>query len=495
MSSVPSNTSLVKTGIVGLDEVLGGGLIPHRLYLLEGDPGAGKTTLALQFLLEGAKRGESCLFISLSESEEELRATAASHGWDLDGIHVLEIIASQESLISDARYTMFHPSEVELSETIREVLNEAERLKPRRIVLDSLSELRLLAENPLRYRRQILTFKQYFSHHQSTTLLIDDWSNTERDMHLHSLAHGVITLENRTAEYGTIRRQLQIRKLRGQAFREGLHDFALYHGGITLFPRLVAAEHRHSCEPHDVKSGLDELDAMLGGGLARGTSTLLLGAAGTGKSWLATQYAQAVTMRGEHTSIFLFDETLNTFLQRSAGLGLQVEEHIRAGLMRVQQVDPAELSPGEFAYTVRRGVESNGSNLVVIDSLNGYLHAMPSDRYLTLHMHELLTYLGQQGVTTLLLMSQYGIIGGETRSPIDASYLADTVLLLRYFEAFGEVRKAISVIKKRTGRHEHAIRELYFDNGIRVGEPLRHFRGVLHGSAQYIGSDLKPDVD
>lgn len=495
MSGVPSNSSFVQTGIDGLDDVLGGGLIPNRLYLLEGDPGSGKTTLSLQFLLEGVKRGETCLFVTLSESEEELRASAISHGWDIDGIRVLEIMASQESLMPDARYTMFHPSEVELSETIREVLNEAERLKPTRLVFDSLSELRLLAENPLRYRRQILAFKQYFSRRQSTVLLIDDRSGTERDMHLHSLAHGVIILENRTAEYGNIRRQLQIRKLRGQAFREGFHDFAIHRGGIRLFPRLIAAEHRQIYERDDVKSGLGGLDTMLGGGLARGTSTLFLGPAGIGKSSLATQYAHAAAMRGEHTSVFLFDEAVNTSLQRSAGLGLQVDEHIRSGLMKVQQVDPAELSPGEFAHVVRHAVESHGSKLVVIDSLNGYLNAMPSDRYLTLHMHELLTYLGQQGVNTLLLMTQYGIIGGDTRSPVDASYLADNVLLLRYFEAFGQVRQALSIIKKRTGRHERTIREMYFDNGICVGPPLENFRGVLNGLAQYIGPSLKHDVD
>lgn len=493
MSSAPANL-FMQTGVAGLDDVLGGGLIPNRLYLLEGDPGSGKTTLALQFLLEGVKRGESCLYVTLAESEEELRASATSHGWVLDGIHVLEIIASQESLMPDARYTMFHPSEVELSETIREVLNEVERLKPTRIVVDSLSELRLLAESPLRYRRQILGLKQYFSHQQSTVLLIDDRSGEKRDTHLHSLAHGVISLENMTAEYGTFRRQLLIRKLRGRAFREGLHDFALHHGGIKLFPRLIAAEHRQTNARDDIKSGLDELDAMLGGGLTQGTSTLFLGAAGTGKSWLATQYATTAALRGEHVSIFLFDETLNTFLQRSASLGMQIDAHIRAGLIRVQQIDPAELSPGEFAHIVRQAVEANGASLVVIDSLNGYLNAMPSDRYLILHMHELLTYLGQKGVTTLLLMAQYGIIG-DIRSPIDASYLADTVLLLRYFEAFGEVRKALSVIKKRTGRHEHTVRELYCDNGMRMGPPLKNYRGVLHGIAQYIDPALKSDLD
>lgn len=495
MSTIPSARSFVQTGIDGLDDVLAGGLAPNRLYLLEGDPGSGKTTLALQFLLEGVKRGESCLFVTLSESEEELRTSAKSHGWTLDGIHILEIIASEESLMPDARYTMYHPSEVELSETIKEVLREAERLKPTRLVFDSLSELRLLAENPLRYRRQILAFKQYFSRHQSTVLLIDDRSGAERDMHLHSLAHGVITLENKTAEYGTVRRQLQVRKLRGQSFREGYHDFVIRHGGLQLFPRLVAAEHRQSYARQDVKSGLAGLDALLGGGLTQGTSTLILGAAGTGKSSLATRYAYTAAANGEHASIFLFDESVATLHERSAGHGMDIEGHVRAGRMKIQQVDPAELSPGEFAYIVRQAVERDQSRLVVIDSLNGYLNAMPSDRFLTLHMHELLTYLGQQGVTTLLLMTQYGIIGGDTRAPVDASYLADTVLLLRYFEAFGEVRQALSVIKKRTGRHERSIRELHFQNGISVGKPLKNFRGVLNGLAQYIGPSLQHDAD
>lgn len=495
MSSTPSTISSLQTGIQGLDDILAGGLAPDRLYLLEGDAGSGKTTLALQFLLEGVKRGESCLFVTLSESEEELRTSAKSHGWTLDGIHILEIIASQESLIPDARYTMYHPSEVELNETIKEVLSEAERLKPTRLVFDSLSELRLLAENPLRYRRQILAFKQYFSRRQSTVLLIDDRSSAEHDLHLHSLAHGVITLKNRSAEYGTIRRQLQVRKLRGQAFREGHHDFVIHRGGIKLFPRLVAAEHRHTHERQDIESGVEGLDSMLGGGLALGTSTLILGPTGSGKSSLAMQYAHATAAHGEHASIFLFDEAINTFLQRSAGLGMKMDEHIRAGQVTIQQVDPAELSPGEFAHIVRQAVESDKSRLVVIDSLNGYLNAMPSDRFLTLHLHELLTYLGQQGVTTLLLMTQYGIIGGDMHTPVDASHLADTVLMLRYFEAYGEVRQALSVIKKRTGRHERSIREFYFDNGIRVGKPLQNFNDVLSGFAQYVGPGLKRDLD
>lgn len=452
----------IQTGISGLDKVLDGGLIPNRLYLVEGEPGSGKTTLALQFLREGVRRGEACLFVTLSESKIELQTSAESHGWNLDGIHILEIMASEHSLAPDTRYTMYHPSEVELGETIKTVLTEAERIKPVRLVFDSLSELRLLAENPLRYRRQILAFKQYFSRKQSTVFLIDDKTSAERDMHLHSLAHGVISLDRPAVEYGTLRRRLRVRKLRGLAFREGYHDFVIRRGGIA------------------------QLDMLVGGGLARGTSTLIMGAAGTGKSSLATQYAREAAMRGEHAAIYLFDEAIATFLERSAGLGMDIESLVKTGRITIQQVDPAELAPGEFAHTVRRAVEHNKATIVVIDSLNGYLNAMPSDRFLTLHMHELLTYLGQQGVSTLLLMAQNGIIG-DMRAPVDASYLADTVLLLRYFEAYGEIRRAISVIKKRTGRHERAIRELSFDDGFMVGEPLREFQGVLSGLPTYLG--------
>lgn len=480
------STPTIQTGIGGLDMVLNGGLIPNRLYLVEGEPGSGKTTLALQFLLEGMRRGEACLFVTLSESKSELQTSAESHGWNLDGIHILEIMASENSLAPDTRYTMYHPSEVELGETIKTVLTEAERIKPTRLVFDSLSELRLLAENPLRYRRQILAFKQYFSRRQSTVLLIDDKTSAERDMHLHSLAHGVISLDRLTVEYGTMRRRLRIRKLRGLAFREGYHDFVIRRGGIELFPRLVAAEHRITYTRQDIKSGIAQLDMLVGGGLARGTSTLIMGAAGTGKSSLATQYAYEAAMRGEHAAIYLFDEATTTFLERSAGLGMDIESLVETGRITIQQVDPAELAPGEFAHTVRRAVEHNKATVVVIDSLNGYLNAMPSDRFLILHMHELLTYLGQQGVTTLLLMAQNGIIG-DMRTPVDASYLADTVLLLRYFEAYGEIRRAISVLKKRTGRHERAIRELNLDDGFMVGEPLRDFQGVLSGLPIHLG--------
>jgi circadian clock protein KaiC len=483
-----SEKPLVRTGTEGLDDILHGGLAPNRLYLVEGTPGSGKTTLSLQFLLEGVKRGERCLFVTLSESEEELRATALSHGWSLEGIAILEIIASEESLKPDSRYTMFHPSEVELGETTKKVLAEVERTKPARLALDSLSELRLLAQNPLRYRRQILALKQFFSRQRCTVLIVDDQTGTERDEHLHSIAHGVISLERQTPEYGTMRRRLQVAKMRGRAFREGYHDFVIRRGGVEVYPRLVAAEHRTSYPREAVKSGLERLDALLGGGLAKGTSTLVIGPAGTGKSTLASQYAVTAAAKGEHAAIYLFDESMAIFLERSAGLGMDMGPLMESGRLSVQQVDPAELSPGEFAQLVRRAVGQDKNRLVVIDSLNGYLNAMPSEQFLTLHLHELLTYLGQQGVTTLLLLAQHGLVGSGLEGPVDASYLADTVLLLRYFEAAGELRQAISVIKKRTGKHERTIRELRFgDKGITIGEPLREFQGIMTGSPQFVG--------
>jgi circadian clock protein KaiC len=482
-----SQPPLVDTGVAGLDDILKGGLAPRRLYLVEGDPGAGKTTLALQFLAAGVRRGETCMFVTLSESQEELRTTAENHGMSLDGIHALELLTSEESLKSDSRYTMFHPSEVELTETTKAVLAEAERLRPRRLVFDSLSELRLMAQNSLRHRRQVLALKQFFARQDCTVVFTDDRTAEGADMQLHSISHGVITLEHRAPDYGAMRRRLRVAKMRGRDFREGYHDFLIRRGGLEVFPRIVAAEHGTPYTRESIKSGLDPLDALLGGGLARGTSTLVLGPAGAGKSSVATQYAVAAARRGDHALVFLFDESIETFLERSAGLGMGVAPLVEAGKLTLRQVDPAELTPGEFAHAVRRAVEHGKTRIIVIDSLNGYLNAMPSERLLTLHLHELLSYLGQQGVTTLLLMAQHGIVGAGIQTPVDASYLADTVLLLRYFEAAGEVRQAISVIKKRTGRHERTIRELRFDGGLAVGEPLREFQGVLGGTPALLG--------
>lgn len=485
-----SKLNFVETGVEGLNHVLRGGLIPNRMYLVEGDPGSGKTTLALQFLREGVARGESCLFVTLSESEEELRESARSHDWSLDGIEIVEIIASEENLKPDSRYTMFHPSEVELGETITKVLEQVQQTQPVRLVFDSLSELRLLAQNSLRYRRQILALKQFFSRTKCTVLFIDDKTGEVGDTHLHSIAHGVISMERYSPEYGAMRRRMQVIKMRGSDFRAGFHDYAVRKGGVQVFPRLIASEYKTPFNRDLVKSGLAPLDALVGGGISRGTSTLIMGPAGTGKSTLACQYAIAATARNEHAGIFLFDERTATLYERTAGLGMDIQGMVQAGRMSVRQIDPAELSSGEFAYTVRRAIEKDKTRLLVIDSLNGFLNAMPSERYLTLHLHELLTYLGQQGVTTLLVMAQHGLVGGSAQGSIDASYLADTVVLMRYFEAVGEVRQAISVIKKRTGRHERTIREFRVDdNGITIGEPVRAFHGVLTGSPTFIGSD------
>jgi circadian clock protein KaiC len=479
--------ALVPSGTPGLDDVMRGGFTPYGLYLVEGDPGSGKTTLALQFMMEGVRRGERCMYVTLSEDERELRAAAASHGWSLDGIDIFEIVPSEDSLTHDTRYTMYHPSEVELAETTKAVLAESLRIKPRRLVLDSLSELRMLAETPLRYRRQILALKRYFSAQRVTSLFIDDKTGAERDLALHSSAQGVFNLGTITPPFGATRRQLQVHKLRGRAFREGLHDFVIRHEGLRVYPRLVAAEHKQSYARHSVESGIPQLDKLLGGGLAKGTSTLVIGAAGTGKSSLATQFAVAAAARGEHSAIYIFDESTATFIERSTGLGLDVAPLMRSGLVSLRQIDPAELSPGEFAHSLREAVENDNAQLVVIDSLNGYLNATPSERFLTLHLHELLTYLGQCGATTLLLMTQHGIVGSEMAVPVDASYLADAVMSLRYFEAEGEIRQAISVIKKRTGVHERTIRELRFDQGIEVGEVVRHFEGVLTGFPRFVG--------
>jgi len=484
-SAVPP---LVPSGTPGLDDVMRGGFTADGLYLIEGDPGSGKTTLALQFMLDGVKRGERCLYVTLSEDEKELRAGAASHGWSLDGIDIFEIRPSEESLRQDARYTMYHPSEVELAETTKLLLNESARVKPQRMVLDSLSEFRMLAETPLRYRRQVLALKRYFADRGTTSLFIDDKTGSERDLALHSSAQGVFDLVVTTPPFGATRRQIQVHKLRGRSFREGLHDFVIRHDGLYVYPRLVAAEHKRSYERESIESGIPQLDALLGGGLAKGTSTLVIGPAGTGKSSLATQFAVAAAARGDHAAIYLFDESVATFIERSSALGMGVEPLIESGRISLRQIDPAELSPGEFAHGLRRSIESDKTQLVVIDSLNGYLNATPSEKFLTLHLHELLTYLGQSGATTLLLMTQHGIVGQDMSMPIDASYLADSVVSLRYFEARGEVRQSISVIKKRTGRHERTIRELRLGNkGLTVGNVVRDFEGVLSGFPRFVG--------
>ncbi|HEY4120969.1 MAG TPA: ATPase domain-containing protein [Byssovorax sp.] len=475
-----------KTGIEGLDDVLCGGLPTGRMYVLEGDPGAGKTTVAMQFLLEGVRAGDRALYITLSETSEEIAAIAASHGWSLEGLDVLALSAADPA--QDEANTLFHPSEVELGERIGEIVATIDRVAPKRVVLDSCSELRLLAQSPLRFRRQILSLKRHLTERGCTVVLIDNPTSVEGDVLLQSLGHGVIRLEQLAPAFGAERRRLRVTKLRGVAFRGGLHDFTIQRGGLVVYPRLVAAEHLEGGSRIEaLSSGLPGLDRLLGGGLERGTATLLMGPAGTGKSALATQYAVAAAARGERALIYLFEEEADILKRRSASLGLSLDGPIARGDIVLHQVDPAELAPGQFAHAIRADVESRNARIVVIDSLNGYLHAMPDERFLTLHLHELLTYLRHRGVLAILVEAQHGLIGGM-QSPVDVSYLADTVVLLRYFEAVGEVRKAMSILKKRSGRHESTIREFKLGpNGIQVGEPLVEFHGVLTGVPQFSG--------
>ncbi|HEY0171743.1 MAG TPA: ATPase domain-containing protein [Pyrinomonadaceae bacterium] len=483
--------SRLGTGGAGLDKILEGGFPANRLYLIEGDPGTGKTTLGLQFLLEGARRGEPVLYVTLSETKEELTAVARAHGWSLEGVTVHELVPPEESLKAESQYTIFHPSEVELGETTRAVIEEVERVQPRRVVFDSLSEMRLLARDPLRYRRQILALKQYFSGRRTTVLLLDDRTSADADLQVQSIAHGVVMLEQLELDYGAERRRLRVSKLRGSRFLGGFHDFAIRTGGVVVFPRLVATGRGVEFEPGVAASGVTEIDALLGGGLDRGTATLVLGPAGCGKSSLAAHFAAAAAGRGEQAAAFIFDENVNTYLNRAAGLGTDLRTEVESGRLKVQPVNPAELSPGEFAHAVCASVEG-GARLVIIDSLNGYLQAMPDERFLTAQMHELLTYLNQQGVVTILVMAQHGFMGAGMSSPVDVSYLADTVVLLRYFEAAGAIRRAISVVKKRTGRHEDTIREMRLSasRGVEVGEPLTAFRGVLTGVPVFTGDGL-----
>ena len=487
--SATNLTKLAATGISGLDEVLGGGLTRGRLYLIEGPPGAGKTTIALQFLLEGARAGESGLYITLSETEQELRAVAASHGWSLDALHVFEVIPNQDALRGDQQYTVFHPAEVELSETTRSIRETVDRVKPTRVVFDSLTELRLLAGSTLRYRRQVLAIKQFLADRGCTVLVLDNTSPTDQEFHVQTLAHGIVVLEQTQPEYGNERRRLSVLKYRGTAYSAGYHDFVIRKGGIAVFRRLVAKEQRRPVEMEKLASGIAGLDMLLGGGIERGTSTLMAGAAGCGKSSLAAQFACAAAARGQKGAMFLFDESVNTLTTRCGGLGIDVQRHLESGAITAQQVDPAELCPGELMHAIAAAA-NGGAAVIVIDSLNGYLNALPEERFLLIQLHELLTYLGERGVATILVGAQRGLIGSNMQTPADASYLADAVVLLRYFEAGGEVHQAISVVKKRGGSHERSIREFRMSSaGIHVGEPLRQFRGVLTGVPVFEGKD------
>ena len=479
------NKEHASTGIEGLDHIMLGGFPRNHVYLLQGDPGVGKTTLGLQFLLEGVRNGESSLYITLSETKSELEAVAESHNWDISGVHIYEELVGEESLADDET-TVFYPAEVELGKTIKALLTEVDRIKPERVVLDSLSEIRLLAQSTLRYRKQILALKQFVAGRNVTVLFLDDRTSDVTDMQLQSVPHGVVELERYTPLYGAARRRLQIVKMRGLNFRDGYHDFAIITGGIVVYPRLVAAEHRRIVKLEQASSGVDVLDGMLGGGIDRGTSTLLMGPAGSGKSALSTQYAVAAAKRGERAALFLFEESLSSLFNRSESLGMSLHEHVDKGTIVVRQVDPAQLQPGEFAHLVRHAVEAEGARVVVIDSLNGYLNAVPEERFLLLHLHELLSYLGQHGVATILVFAQHGMVG-PMQSSVDVSYLADCVIMLRYFEAHGQIRKALSVVKKRSGAHETAIRDFILGagQGIQIGEPLEQYRGVMSGIPNY----------
>ncbi|MDG4876314.1 ATPase domain-containing protein [Mesorhizobium sp. WSM4935] len=484
----------VSTGSEGLDDILGGGFDPDRMYLYEGRPGTGKTTIALQFLLEGVRLGERVLYITLSESRRELALVAKRHGWTLDGIDIFELVPPETSLDPDRELTILHPAEVELSETTKLVFDKIAALDPTRVVFDSLSELRLLAQNSLRYRRQVLALKHFFTARRCTVVLLDDLSSSDTDLQLHSICHGVINLEQLALDYGAERRRIRVVKMRGIRFRGGYHDFTIVKGGLRIFPRLVAAEHHKEFTVEAAPSGNAELDKMLGGGIERGTNALFIGAAGVGKSSLALTFALAAAQRGEHAVYFAFDEGRGTIEARARTLGMPLEQALADGTIRLQQIDPAELSPGEFAAGVRASVELDKARVVVIDSLNGYLNAMPDERFLILQMHELLSYLGQQGVTTILILAQHGLVG-PMDTPLDISYLSDAVLMLRYFEFGGTVRRALSVVKKRSGNHEHTIREFQLTpNGVALGPPLTHFSGVFSGTPTYSSDKELPMV-
>lgn len=477
----PAPPPLCATGISGLDEILGGGLPRHRLYLLKGDPGVGKTTLALMFLLEGARQGEAGLYITLSETKEEMDLVARSHGWSLDAIHLFELADKEAQLQGNADTTFFYPSEIELNRTTDALLAEVRRINPARVVFDSLSEMRMLADTPLRYRRQILQLKQALSRLKCTVLFLDDCTSGSEDLQVESIAHGVIALSMSAPDFGATRRQLNVLKVRGQTFSEGFHDFALSRGGLRVFPRLVAAHHPGQFEPGTFSSGIKALDALLGGGLDRGTSTMFMGPPGTGKSTLAMNFASVAAGRGERVLMLIFDETSGTLLARGRALGIPLDQAVADQLVRIQHLDPAEIAPGELAHLVRQAVLEDGVRMIIIDSINGYMNAMPGERHVQLQLHELLTFLDQQGVVTLMVLAQQGVVGVMT-SQIDLTYLADTVVLARYFEFRGEVRQAISVVKKRSGDHERTIREMSIGaGGIEIGPPLTHMQGVLSG--------------
>jgi circadian clock protein KaiC len=483
------------TGIPGLDDILVGGLPAGRLYLVEGSPGVGKTTLALQFLLDGVQKGERCLYVTLSETRDELDMVAESHGWSLDGITVVELSQVEDVLAGKAQNTLFQPAEVELTNLSKLIVNEFDRIAPQRMVLDSLSEMRMMAQTPLRYRRQILAFKHHFSRRDCTVVLLDDRSSQAGDTQVDSIVHGIVSMEIMPLKFGISRRYLSVTKLRGSKFREGNHDYVIKSGGLTVFPRLVAGEHDVAPSSELFRSGNDQLDALVGGGLHAGTGTLFMGPAGSGKSTIAAMYAACAAANGHGVRYFAFDESAFIMINRARLIGLDFDAPMKSGLLRVQQVDPAEIAPGELANQITHAVDKQGVRMVVLDSLNGYVNAMPQEDFLHLHLHELLSYLNQKGVVTIMILAQHGLVGAMG-SPVDVSYLADTVLLMRFFEAHGAMKKAVSVIKKRSGAHEDTIRELIMSaKGIVVGNPLVHFQGVMTGVPRLLGGELENSRD
>lgn len=483
----PDDAAPVPTGVPGLDDILAGGYASSRAHLIEGRPGSGKTTLGLQFLLDGVRRNERCLYITLSESKRELLSVAERHGWSLDGIEIYELVPPELSLDPKQQQSLLYASDLELGETVNMALAEVERVKPQRLVFDSLSEIRLLSQSVLRYRRQVLALKNFFLFHDTTALLLDDMTSEQDDLNLHSVSHAVIRLDQLAPLYGSERRRLRVIKMRGTAFRGGYHDFVIRRGGLQAFPRLVAADHRREFLQEAASSGIAELDALLGGGLERGTSTLVIGPSGVGKSSLALAFVSKALTRGERALMVSFDEAEHVLLRRAVSIGMDIAPFLETGSLQVEQVDPADLSPGEFAGRVRNAVEYESARIVVIDSLSGYLNAMPEEQFMLLQMHELLTYLNQQGVITILILAQSGMVG-QIASPLDLTYLSDTVMLLRFFEASGRIHRSVAAIKKRTGPHENTIRELCIDErGLRLGEPLEQFRGVLTGVPAFEG--------
>lgn len=483
MNDVPDVISAPRTltGIAGLDDVLGGGLPQSRMYLVQGDPGVGKTTLSLQFLLEGRRQNETVMYITLSETRDEIEAVAASHGWSLDGVEILDLSVMQEIVQNETENTFFRPAHVELNRVSSTLTQEVIKTDPHRLVIDSLSEMRMLAETPLRFRRQILGLKQFFAGRKCTVLLLDDRTAGSHDLQVESIAHGVIDLLSLSPEYGILRRQLSVRKIRGARFREGFHDINIQTGGMVVYPRLIAAEHHREFLRSAFPSNVEKLDLLLGGGLDRGTSNMFMGPPGSGKSTLAIKFMHAAALRGEKTYYLIFDETLGTFMHRANSLGMDLQPFVDSGVVRLEQIDPAEIAPGEMAHRIRTAVKDDGIHAVVIDSINGYLNAMPAERYLNLQLHELLSYLNQQGVTSIMILAQQGVFGALT-AKADLTYLADTVLMLRYFEMEGAVRQSVSVIKKRSGNHERTIREIRISaNGFEVSDPITTLSGVLTG--------------